>query len=252
MIRSTYSATDTDPSIALFQDSRESFRSETENKENFDGKQPQRRPSKLTINNLSQTIKLETSHPRVLSYRERNAGVFRFSNSEELRRCGGGGGGGGGECCRVGEVVQHVGHLVLVWLLALVGVWGVGVGGGGVGGVPGGVGGFRWIGLEDWVVVGVAVCWLILGVGVGGRVDGLAGGVGDRRRLGVGVGGESVPVAIPCQPTRHRQNNNFTSPCWASESAAGAASVQWRQERRRTVSWWRWRVMLVAASSPAN
>ena len=96
MIRSTYSATDTDPSIALFQDSRESFRSETENKENFDGKQPQRRPSKLTINNLSQTIKLETSHPRVLSYRERNAGVFRFSNSEELRRCGGGGGGGGG------------------------------------------------------------------------------------------------------------------------------------------------------------
>ena len=166
--------------------------------------------------------------------------------------CGGGGGGGGGECCRVGEVVQHVGHLVLVWLLALVGGRGVGVGGGGVGGVPGGVGGFRWIGLEDWVVVGVAVCWLILGVGVGGRVDGLAGGVGDRRRLGVGVGGESVPVAVTCQPTRHRQNNNFTSPCWASESAAGAASVQWRQERRRTASWWRWRVMLVAASSPAN
>ena len=88
MIRSAYSATDRDPSIALFQDSRESFRSETENKENFDGKQPQSSLGKLTINNLSQTIKLETSQARVLSYRERNAGVFRFSNSEDLRRCG--------------------------------------------------------------------------------------------------------------------------------------------------------------------
>ena len=87
MIRSVYSATD--PSIALFQDSRsrECFRSETENKENFDGNQPHPRSSstKLTINNLSQSIKQETSRPGVLlSYRERNAGVFRFSNSEAL------------------------------------------------------------------------------------------------------------------------------------------------------------------------
>ena len=78
MIRSVmYSATD--PSIALFQDSRESFRSEAENKENIDAKQPQQRPSKLTINNLSQSITRETGKPRVLSYRERNAGVFRLS-----------------------------------------------------------------------------------------------------------------------------------------------------------------------------
>ena len=83
MIRSVHSATD--PSIALFRDSRsrESFRSETENKENFDGKQQHLRSSKLTINNLSQSIKQETCRPRVLSYRER---VFRFSNSEELSR----------------------------------------------------------------------------------------------------------------------------------------------------------------------
>lgn len=81
MIRSVYSATD--PSIALFRDSRsqERFRSETENKENFDGKQQHLRSSKLTINNLSQSIEQETCRPRVVSHRER---VFRFSNSEEL------------------------------------------------------------------------------------------------------------------------------------------------------------------------
>ena len=84
MIRSVYSATD--PSIALFQDSGEDFRSQTENKENLDVR-PQRRPSKLTINNLSQSIKLETCKARVLSYREKNGGgeVFGFSNAEELR-----------------------------------------------------------------------------------------------------------------------------------------------------------------------
>ena len=104
--------------------------------------------------------------------------------------CGGGGGGGRrGECCWVGEVIQHVGHLVLAGLLALVGGGGVGVGGGGVGGVPGGVGGLRRIGLEDWVVVGVGVGRLILGVGVRGWVDSLVSGVGDRGGLGVvGVG----------------------------------------------------------------
>ena len=104
---------------------------------------------------------------------------------------GRGGGGGGGECCWVGEVIQHVGHLVL-WLLELVAGRGICVGvggvGGGGGGVPGGVGGFRRIALVDRVVVGEGVGWLILGVaGVGGGVDGLAGGVGDRW-LGVGVG----------------------------------------------------------------
>ena len=125
------------------------------------------------------------------------------------RGTGGGGGGGGGrggrgECCRVGEVIQHVGHLVLMWLLVLVGGWGVGVAAGGVGGVPGGVGGFRRIGLIDWVVVGVGVGWLILRVGVGGWVDGLVGGVGDGRWLGVGVGRHPVPVAVPCSPTQHQ------------------------------------------------
>ena len=86
-----------------------------------------------------------------------------------------------------------------MWLLVLVGGWGVGVRVGGVGGVPGGVGGFRGIGLVDWVVVGVGVGWLILRVGVGGGVDGLVGGVGDRWWLGVrGVGRHPVPVAVAC------------------------------------------------------